>query len=68
MSAHVVELLWHLSCLFGRVGALSSFSWSLLLAVAQARIAGWLAGWLETEVTNGAVAKLWPLGARGVLY
>lgn len=59
MSAHVVELLWHLSCLFGRVGVLSSSFWSLLLAAAQAR----MAVWLETEVTNGTVARLWPLGA-----
>lgn len=63
MSAHVAELLWHLSCLFGRVGVLSSSSRSLLAAV-QARGAGWL----QTEAGNRTVARLGPQGASEVLF
>lgn len=38
--------------------------WSLLW---QELRPGELAGWLETEVTNRTVARLWPPGTRGVL-
>lgn len=63
MSAHVVELVWHFSCLIGKVSVLSPpFS-----VVSPPGRSSELAGWLETEVTNRTVARLWPPGARGVL-
>ena len=78
MSAHVVELLWHLFCLSG---SQCSFLLLLLLPLllllhllfaastvgSSSNQDGWLVGWIDgwrKRTVNRTVARLWPAGAR----